>query len=720
MELLAPAGNFASLYAAVANGADAVYLAYEKYGARASAANFNAQELARAVRFAHLHGVKIHLTVNTLLKDSELDDALDIVKFALELGVDAFIVQDLGLIERIRTAFPTAVLHASTQMGICNPYGARFAQDLGCSRVVLARETLPEDIATIAKSGIETEVFCQGALCVAYSGNCYYSSMVSGCSGNRGKCLQLCRKKYKIGNTYGYFLSAKDICLLDKIDTLKEWGVTSVKIEGRMRSPEYVAEAVAVYRAAIDGHPYKDGTERLKKVFNRGDYCDAYMQAPTERIIYPKVQNHIGVPIGKVASVRNGIATLRLTGQARSGDGVKYLRDGYEVGGGLLDGATTRVPNNVRVGDEVRLTAQTQLRNAVADLYPRVPVVLSVRLQKDSLPCMELTCRNTTVTVCGDQLVQTAMTRALTEEDIRTAVGTLGGTDFFAKDIRVSVDENIFYPAAAIKDMRRRLVQKAEERLLSALPQKSAPAPYRFPPIRYFPCENTARFVVVPHANVLHSLRFSYNHVILHPSDYAEFSEIKQQCEALQGKALLWLPLISRGKDVPVLIRCKELPIAGVVANNVGHLPMFSDMPIVGGIGLNKLNDTRKGLWINSIERDTVCTGIRYAYGKLPYMHFAHCPKQTQGGTCKDCKGYSLTMQDEKGAVLELHRSKQYYCYGVLCPQIPVNTIDTHNGMQLLDLSYATDAEIEAVNGQMQGKPYTLPFMRGYRNFVLQ
>ena len=254
MELLAPAGNFQCLKAAVACGANAVYLGMEKYGARASACNFNSENLLRAVEFAHLHGVKVYVTVNTIIKDGEMQDAIERAIEARNAGADAFIVQDIGFICELKKRAPDIVLHASTQMGISNAYGARFAEKLGITRVVAARETLCEDIRDIKdKTGLEIEFFCHGALCVAYSGNCYYSSLVSGCSGNRGKCLQLCRKKYFKGNDSGYFLSAKDICLVDKVAVLRDAGVDSLKIEGRMRTPEYVAETVSVYRKAIDG-----------------------------------------------------------------------------------------------------------------------------------------------------------------------------------------------------------------------------------------------------------------------------------------------------------------------------------------------------------------------------------------------------------------------------------------------------------------------------------
>lgn len=722
MELLAPAGNFEALRAAVACGADAVYLGGEKFGARAGASNFCRENLARAIAFAHLRGVKIYLTVNTLLKDEELDAALALVKNAYREGVDAFIVQDMGLVRRVRETLPSAVLHASTQMGVCNAYGAQFVKDLGCTRVVLARETLPEDIVQIRqKTGLEIEMFCQGALCVAYSGNCYYSSLVSGCSGNRGRCLQLCRKKYKTDTKSGYFLSAKDICLLDKVSQLKEWGVHSLKIEGRMRSPEYVAETVSVYRAAIDGKPTEDGLQRLKKVFNRGDYCAAYTKRPTEAVIYPKVQNHIGVSVGKVVAVKNGKATLSLHAPLQKGDGVKYLRNGCETGGGYIDGMPTGYTGNVRVGDDVRLTVQASLKERVAAMDTRIPAELSVELHKDTGAMCTLSCRGQSVTIKGQGQVEPAAQKALSKYDVCRAVGTLGGTDFVADVCRVGLDDNIFYPVSAIKDMRKRAVAELSDILRNCLPEKRELPPFAPPSVQWFSYKPSAVFVMVPSADVLGSLTFAYDHVILHPNDYLRLDILQRECMACGGKALLDLPYISRGEDVDLLWSLKELPIAGVVANNVSHYAIFSKMPFLCGLGLNTLNRKAAGAWIDSIESDRAVGGIRYVYGKPPLMHFAHCPKQTQGGICKDCNGYSFSMRDDKGAVLQMHRIKEKYCYGVLVPQTPINTIDRkRNGSILLDFTYATQEEICAVNEQMSGKTYTMPHTHGNIDRKLQ
>ncbi len=712
MELLAPAGNFQALRAAVACGADAVYLGGEKYGARAAASNFDRNGLAQAVRFAHLRGVKVHLTLNTLLKDNELENALLQARYAHEAGVDAFIVQDLGFIARLRESVPDAVLHASTQMGVCNAFGAQFAQKLGCTRVVVARETLPQDIKAIIATGLETEVFCHGALCVAYSGNCYYSSLVSGCSGNRGRCLQLCRKPYSTAANSGYYLSAKDICLLDKIDELKKWGVCSLKIEGRMRSPEYVAETVAVYRAAIDGTPVADARRRLEKVFNRGGYCKAYLGDPTESVIYPKVQNHIGATVGKVVCIKNGKAVLSLKERLQNGDGVKYLRNGFEVGGGYIDGETTSFQGNVCAGDEVRLTAQAACKRAVAALQTDIPAEIEVRLHKQSGAQITLSARGACVTVAGQGKPESATAKALTKEDVCRAVGTLGGTDFTATRCDVQMEDTLFYPLSYIKDMRKRSVEILERELLQRLPTPSERRMYDFPAVRWFPCAENATILVVPSIDTLQKIRFGYDHVILHPSDYGDINRLRDQCATLKNKAILQLPFVSRGEDLAVLQCLADLPIGGVVANNVSHFVLFARFPMIGGLGLNKLNKTLHGTWIDSVESDGAVGGIRYAYGKPPLMHVSHCPKRTQGGTCKDCCGYTIALQDDKGMGLTFRRVKEHYCYGVLTADRPVNAIDKTSGSKLLDLTYADDAEIEALNVQMQGQAYTLPYMQ--------
>lgn len=305
MKLLAPAGDMDSLKMAIFNGADEVYLGVKNFNAR-NIEGFNLESLKEAVEFVHLYNARIFLAVNILFTDEEMQSAVDLVVDAYNLGVDAFIVQDIGLINILHTLYPEVELHASTQMGIHNLEGVRVVESLGVKRVVLARETPLEEIKRIkSNSKVEIEYFCQGALCVSFSGNCYMSSYLCDASGNRGKCKQLCRLPYDFLHNgevkkSGYLLSCKDINMLAKLQELESVGVDSLKIEGRARRPYYVAIATRVYRKALDGEKTKND---LPLAFNRG-YTAGYFDGNSG--IISNLQNHIGVEIGCVQKVNLG------------------------------------------------------------------------------------------------------------------------------------------------------------------------------------------------------------------------------------------------------------------------------------------------------------------------------------------------------------------------------------------------------------------------------
>ena len=270
-ELLAPAGDFKSLKAAVSSGADAVYIGAAKFSARQNAKNFDSDELTEAIRYCRVRNVKTYLAINTLIKDSELTEALKTAAEAYEAGIDAYIVQDLGLIKLLRKKFDVPV-HASTQMTIFDEYGLKFLKKLGIERAVLSRECPKEKIKSLVeKSIMELEVFCHGAIFLSYSGQCLLSSIIGGRSANRGRCAQPCRLPYSVDGKKGYFLSPKDLCLIDETAFLNEIGISSLKIEGRMKGPGYVAAATLAYRKAIDGEKVTDEElERLRKAFSRG------------------------------------------------------------------------------------------------------------------------------------------------------------------------------------------------------------------------------------------------------------------------------------------------------------------------------------------------------------------------------------------------------------------------------------------------------------------
>ncbi len=285
IELLAPAGSMEALRAAVQNGAGAVYLGGPAFNARMGAKNFTPESLREAVRYCHARGVAVHLTLNTLASDRELSRAEEYVADAARSGVDAFIVQDLGMLRLCRTLAPGIALHASTQMSLHSLDGVKMAASLGCSRAVLARELPERDLAAICEhSPIEIEVFAHGALCMCYSGQCYFSAIVGRRSGNRGQCAQPCRLPYGYGefNPKRYPLSLRDNCLLSHIDRLRRLGVSSLKLEGRMKRPEYVAVVTRIYRAALDGREVKKSDLReLEQVFSRQGFTDGYFRGET-------------------------------------------------------------------------------------------------------------------------------------------------------------------------------------------------------------------------------------------------------------------------------------------------------------------------------------------------------------------------------------------------------------------------------------------------------
>ena len=345
-EILAPAGDKDSLIAAINNNADAVYLGLDDFNARVKAENFSKDNIGEVVRYAHLFGVKVYVTINILIKENEYPSLIEVIRACVKAKVDAYIVQDLGVARLIRECFKGAVLHASTQMGVSSLRGALVLQKEGFTRVVLARETKESEIRLIKEhTSLEIEYFVHGALCVSYSGNCYLSSFNHLQSGNRGRCLQLCRLKYGCSaSKKGYLLSARDLCLLEQMERLIDAGVTSFKIEGRLKREGYVGLVTSTYASLLDAIKNKkefnipNAKNDLKEAFCRGDFSySAYLdKGVPSSIIETKYQNHTGVKVGKVIEVRKFKDIFQIdvfsSHQIRQGDGIKFFARGQEVG----------------------------------------------------------------------------------------------------------------------------------------------------------------------------------------------------------------------------------------------------------------------------------------------------------------------------------------------------------------------------------------------------
>ena len=525
-ELLAPAGDFDALVAALLGGADAVYLGGMRFGARAYAKNFDDEQMARAVATCHLFGARLYVTVNTLIYDREMDEAVEYAKKLHGMGVDAVIIADLGLLRRLRREVPGLELHASTQMGVHNLAGADMAYELGCSRVVLARECSAEDIeAVTAKCKAEVEVFVHGALCVCHSGQCLFSSMIGGRSGNRGECAQPCRLPY---GKEGYALSLKDLSLASHIKRLISSGVSSLKIEGRMKSPAYVYEVTRIYRALLDGMraPTREEEGRLAAVFSRGGFTDGYFLARS---------------FAKMTGVRSEAdkdATRRLDGTALT--------------------------------------------------LPRVPVFARCSIMRDKPTALSFTARITsrwdgkeaeiTSHALGD-IPNEAINAPLSEDGVKARLAKLGSTPFElrAEDISLTLDSGLNLSPAQINAIRR----AASDALVSAL---SVKLDALIGEEKVLPEQKEIMATVGENAKRVRTVLF------LSADTYS--GVIKKRPDLLSGADSVFLPLFSLPEDVsgigaylpPVimqgewdevkatLIAARERGVKEVLAGNLSHL----------------------------------------------------------------------------------------------------------------------------------------------------
>ena len=491
MELLSPAGNRDALVAAVNCGADAVYLGYTAFGARSYAGNFNAQELREAIEYAHERGKSIYVTVNTLVKQCEIDDLCDVLELLCDCCADAAIVQDMGVVRIAQERFPQLTLHASTQMTIHNTQGAQLMKEMGVQRVVPARECSLAELRSMADVGVEIEAFAHGALCVGVSGQCLFSSMIGGRSGNRGRCAQPCRLPYQLDDgTSGYLLSTRDLMLIDRIPELRDAGVYSYKLEGRMKRPEYVGVITRAYREALDAaqanvpyHPSEATVKALKQVFNRGGFTEGYAMGKSNAALMSwERPNHWGLPIGRITSLRGQLAKVSLSDDLHDGDGLQVrgrtdidlTYAGNEIGRGQE--ATVRIPAaGAKAGDAVyRLTDALQMqeiRQAMSGEHIRIPLEGVFTAMPGSLPQLELRDREGhAVCVQGEQPVDAARQRALTEEYIARQIGKTGGTPYVIEKLEVR-SENAFMAAGLINSLRRDALEAMKQARIAVVPR---------------------------------------------------------------------------------------------------------------------------------------------------------------------------------------------------------------------------------------------------------
>ena len=509
IDLLSPVGDFDCLKAAVQNGANSVYFGANLFSARAFASNFDLDELKNAIQYARIRGVKTNLTLNTLIKNDEFEDAFNLAKKAYEFGIDAIIVQDLGLAKMLIKSFPDLAIHASTQMSVHNLQGVLELQELGFKRVVLSRELSIGEIEYICRnSNVEIECFIHGALCISYSGQCLFSSMIGGRSGNRGKCAQPCRLPYKLleNNSVidsGYLLSTRDICGLDFIPDMINAGVTCLKIEGRMKKPEYVATVTRIYRKYIDlaesSEPYVvDDADRkiLMQAFNRGSFsCGHLSNEPNKKLVFKDKSDNMGLFLGKVEKYNSnkGYITVKLNEPIEVGDTVALEREsgtynvsevmvsnknikGTKVGQTVTIG---RMKGNIKLGDKIfKMSSKSQ--NSIANdslRFENRKVALNCKVTVKENQPLEINItsandldiyKNLNITSTLDVLPVEAKNRPISKDDIIAQINKTNSTPFNFANIKVNLDDNLFLPKiSSLNELRRTALENVENFAIS-------------------------------------------------------------------------------------------------------------------------------------------------------------------------------------------------------------------------------------------------------------
>lgn len=500
VELLAPVGDMECLKAAVNAGADAVYLAGKSFGARALAPNFSNDELIEAVNYCHLYGVKIHITLNTLIHDDEFEEMLAFVEFLNQIGVDALIIQDLGIINIIRQKFPDFEIHASTQINTYNKQMVQYLKDLGVKRIVFAREVSLSEIKKI-DIDIEKEIFIHGALCVSYSGQCLLSSLIGDRSGNRGLCAGPCRLPYtliekhhdseRILPTNGeYLLSNKDLCTIDKLNEILESGVDSLKIEGRMKKSEYVYTVISIYRKAIDNY-YKYGNTRISKddlrslklTFNRNFTNGFLFNEKNNNINNSFRPNHLGIEIGKVIGYSNNKVKIKLNDNLTKGDGIRFINSNKEDIGFIVNKIYKNgvYLKNAFKGDTIEIESKTKIerdstvvkttsKNLEEDIKyqmrkeRKVPVKMHFRGRlNEKLELVVMDKQNNIVKTKSEIPAMKAVKIPVTKPDIYTKLSRTNHTPFRLAILDISMDKDIFFPMKEINTMKRVALEKLEK-----------------------------------------------------------------------------------------------------------------------------------------------------------------------------------------------------------------------------------------------------------------
>ena len=766
IELLAPVGSFDSLKAAVQNGANAVYLGGKDFSARASANNFDREELKEAVKYAHIRDVRVFVTTNTLIKQNELEDFVEYAKFLYDIDVDAIIMQDIGAAMLIHELLPDFELHASTQMVAHSLEDVQYLESIGFKRVVLARELTVEEIKYICdNTNVDIEIFVHGALCVCYSGGCLMSSMIGNRSGNRGRCAQPCRQKYtmidistgeEIHNNGDYLLSTKDLNTIEEIDKIIDTGVLSLKIEGRMKKPEYVATVIKSYRDAIDEYEttkkvnISDETmEDLYTIFNRKFTKGLILGEVGDEVMNSNVPNNQGLYVGKVVDYNKKAKRLKikLEGTLKKGDGIN-------LGGGTI-GRIIKGKDITQIGykgETIELdfigeakknqlvfkTSDTDLIDRAQKTYTQdkefakslIDAEISIKL--GSYPELRLIDKNKNiVSVQGDKLVEKALKVALSEEKIETQIKKLGNTPYEIDQLKINLDEGVSMPISLINQMRREAIELLDNARISVKGRM-----YKDNDIKYSPkiysrnADNKSKIRVK--VNNIEALKSILNLDIdmIYYEDVSTIEQAMTMANANNKKLIYSAPRIVRNREYKRLEKSEEYCRDHVQISALGQVKYYKENSesvkfdvdyYLNPFNSETINHYKKEgaetvcisqeLNLHEIKETTQYTDLEIetvAYGYIPMMLSEYCPMGVVARSCKkdkrcaNCKESKYVLRDFKGE--EYRVSQDIFCRSTIynsSANCLINNLDelSEAGINIfrLDFTHETPELIEKI-----------------------
>ncbi len=756
-ELLAPAGSYESLVAAIKAGADAVYIGGQKFGARAYADNLEEDKMIDAIDYVHLHKKKIYMTVNTLLKPEEMEELYEYLLPYYKAGLDAVIVQDLGVMAFIRRYFPDLDIHASTQMNVVGQSAASFLKKFGVKRIVTARELSLEEIREMReKTGVEIESFVHGALCYCYSGQCLMSSILGGRSGNRGRCAQPCRLPYELRGRQAYYLSPKDMAAISILPKLMDAGIYSFKIEGRMKRAEYVAAVTSIYRKYIDLYEKKkevkvssEDERILLELYNRGGFHTGYYEQKNGRnMMAIDRPNHMGVLVGEIDKITGNQIQFRAALPIEKQDVLEvHTKDG---------GVELTSPMKARKGEMLTLNGKKvkamrkgqkiyrvkspslleQLNREIIQRDLRVGLRGKIFVKLGERFCIELSCKEISCKVEGD-IVEAAKNNPITKEQILAKIDQIGESDFYFESLEVKIEGDCFLPVSALKKLRREALTQMRKKILASFQREAKP--YIPPKREWMDCFSSkvvsdekqpkSKKIAVSIMKkeyllmLLKKREVSSIYMELSKISFEEMPEITRSCKMAGKKIYYMMPYVFRERARREYERYKkELFFGehdGLIVRNIDSFAFLVEHP-----EYKKEIKIDYSLYCYNQEAIDFLLGVRenisftypielrekelkelvfpmadmICYSRFPLMISAQCVKKTMG-YCNQKEEY-LILKDRYGKEF-IVGTECRYCYNLIYNSVPFSLLDCQEeieemGIEQIRLHFVDETVEEA------------------------